>query len=469
MQKRESINYIQILILLFLLGGVYLGYANMWFCVIAFIFALIQLNKEEFIFVMLMTGAEYFGVVVRVFAGSTIIPQFIGYLLVLLILSQRVGSLYKRYRIINNLFFVVLFLFVIAYLYGPQHAYSNMKLVRILLYGILCFWTFLIYNKAVDVNSQRLAYIFSIVAITYIVIGVTVYNFGHPSSILDFEYFGRVSFDKRFEDVTISYHSVGLAALYGVAFLLSPVDDRSILNIKNIGLLFLLVFIALVSQMRQGLVGILVLLCFRYIILVKGAIAYRLIGVLLLALIGSFLINDAQTESFQKVGEATTFEEAVNRSYDRSLMIIDESPFFGEGLGGYSSTGEASYPHNVFLEIVNELGFVGLFIILILSFYVMRCNHFSINATNANGTYVSLLLLAIFIRVNASGDLSDNIYFFSLLFATSNVSCGIVEMHYRIVNKSEELAFRKYSRKDVIELVRRLIYCHCERKKGKFV
>lgn len=73
-------SYFPILVILFLFGGVYLGYANVWLCVMAFLVALTRLNREEFVFVMLMTGAEYFGAVARIFVGFTVIPQFFIYL-----------------------------------------------------------------------------------------------------------------------------------------------------------------------------------------------------------------------------------------------------------------------------------------------------------------------------------------------------------------------------------------------------
>ena len=133
-----------------------------------------------------------------------------------------------------------------------------------------------------------------------------------------------------------------------------------------------------------------------------------------------FMFNEVQTEAFQSVAKAQTFEEAVNRPYDKALAIMNESPFFGLGLGGYSDDGKIHYPHNVFLEVINEMGFVGLLVIVVISLYAMWYNGFSLKSFNANGTYAILLLLAIFIRVNASGDLTENIYFFSLLYSMGN-------------------------------------------------
>lgn len=414
--------FFPIIVLLFLLCGVYIGYANVWFCVIAFVIALTRLNRDEFIFVMLLAGSEYFGAIARIFIGFTIIPQFIVYLIIFIILFQQITPLFKENRKISYLFFSLLILFIISYIYGPQHAYSKTKLTRMLLYGTLCFWTFLIYNRSHDINPQKLAYIFAIVGITYIVIGVSVYHFGTPTSIMDFEYFGRKTFAKTAEDFAISYHSVGLAALYGSVFLLSPGDDKYILKFQSFILMLILIFIALVSQMRQGILGILILLFFRYAILAKIPIHYKIIGIVLLIITSCFIFNDVQTDAFQSLGQARTFEELVNRPYDKAVTIMSEYPLFGKGLGGYSNDGLISYPHNIFLEIINEMGFAGLLAIIIISSSAIRHNNLSLRSLNANGTYTILLLLALFIRVNASGDLSENIYFFSLLFSTENKS-----------------------------------------------
>lgn len=410
-------EYLPILVILFLLGGVYLGYANVWLCVAAFVIALTKLNEEEFVFVMLMTGAEYFGAVARIFVGFTVVPQFLTYLVVLAILYPRIVPLFSQNRMTSYLFYFLLLTFLVSYLYGPQHAYSNMKLIRIFLYGLLCFWTFLIYNQSEKINPQKLAYIFAIVGITYIVMGVTIYHFGTPSSILDFNYLGRRSLAGLNNDFTISYHSVGMAALYGVVFLISPKDDSSVFNSKSVLLLFILLFIALVSQMRQGLLGIMVLLFVRYVLLMRGKMGYKVIGISFLVGIILFIFNDTQADALQSVLNAKTFEEAVNRPYDKALAIIDQYRYFGLGLGGYSSTGAASYPHNIFLEVITEMGFAGLLVITITSLYAMKYNRFSWKAINDNDTYAFLFLLAIFIRVNASGDLTENIYFFALLFS----------------------------------------------------
>jgi hypothetical protein len=58
--------------------------------------------------------------------------------------------------------------------------------------------------------------------------------------------------------------------------------------------------------------------------------------------------------------------------------MIKENPLFGSGLGGFRGynniewTNEIKYPHNLFLEITSECGFVGLFILVELLLVIFR-------------------------------------------------------------------------------------------------
>ncbi len=411
-------EYLPILVIIFLLGGVYLGYANVWLCVAAFVIGLTRLNKEEFAFFMLLGGCEYFGVVGRILLGHfTLLPQFVCYLIVLLVIYPRIVPLFRQNRMANYLFFFLVSVFAISYLYGPQHAYSTTKLIRIAIYGLLCLWGFMLYNKSENISGTKLAYMFALAGVTYIITGVTIYHFGNPSSLFDFNYFrNHLAFDNNV-DFAISYHSVGLAALYGIVFLLSNNNDRILFQKKSLILLLILFYIALISQMRQGILAIFLVLFFRFIMLVKYKVGYKFVGLLLIGIIAYFMFNSADSDAFQSVAQAQSFEQAVNRPYKKTLTIIKEYPLFGKGLGGYSDDGKVAYPHNIFLEIINETGFVGLFFIIIISLSVMYYNRFSWKAMNANSSYAILLLSALFIRVNASSDLAENIYFFSLLFS----------------------------------------------------
>lgn len=95
-------------------------------------------------------------------------------------------------------------------------------------------------------------------------------------------------------------------------------------------------------------------------------------------------------------------------SFKMAIAIFENNFLFGVGIGGYSfhSLGYDGfdYPHNIFLEIGAELGFVGVFLFLLiisLSFILGRNN------------FIILSLLIFYVLVSSgSGDLYDARFIF---------------------------------------------------------
>lgn len=107
--------------------------------------------------------------------------------------------------------------------------------------------------------------------------------------------------------------------------------------------------------------------------------------------------------------------------YSQALKIFLSFPYFlsGTGIGGFTvqyagfDDKRGIYPHNIFLEMASELGFLGLLAIFLLVFWSFR-DGFSLFKRNqdSGSTYLSLTLLALFIflLLNSlvSGDINDN-------------------------------------------------------------
>lgn len=100
---------------------------------------------------------------------------------------------------------------------------------------------------------------------------------------------------------------------------------------------------------------------------------------------------------------------------------------------GYDAS-RGLYPHNIFLEITSELGFLGLFsFTFILLDSIMVAFRNIRNAKSKNDFYLTLALLMnlIFMLINSSvsGDINDNRLLFTFL--------GLVYA-YRRITKYEE-------------------------------
>ena len=117
---------------------------------------------------------------------------------------------------------------------------------------------------------------------------------------------------------------------------------------------------------------------------------------------------------------ATTFSKSLNRNYDDAFKILETDFILGKGLGGFSTNGARAYPHNLFLELLCELGMVGTLLIIVLIFVplLVKPNRFQL-MTKSN-FYALPLIVAIFIRSMMSSDLIDSITLITAIIVISN-------------------------------------------------
>jgi O-antigen ligase len=109
------------------------------------------------------------------------------------------------------------------------------------------------------------------------------------------------------------------------------------------------------------------------------------------------------------------------RFLDVSLSLFLQSPVLGIGIGGFSATGLAAYPHNLVAEIGSELGVLGIGAIAVWIVLALRG---ALRSPITASLVVATTVFALF-----SGDLSSNIEFF--LFTGLGVSLLPVSWHRR--------------------------------------
>ncbi|GGA20455.1 O-antigen ligase family protein [Psychrobacillus lasiicapitis] len=105
--------------------------------------------------------------------------------------------------------------------------------------------------------------------------------------------------------------------------------------------------------------------------------------------------------------------------YQLGFELWRENFFFGHGIGSWSliSSGIDSrgYPHNIIIEILVELGTVGLILFLIIhirAFYFIRTAN---KIRNPISLAITVSLIFFFINALFSGDLNDNRYYYAVL------------------------------------------------------
>lgn len=112
-------------------------------------------------------------------------------------------------------------------------------------------------------------------------------------------------------------------------------------------------------------------------------------------------------------GKATSGSAAARLTYYRqTLAAIPDHAFFGDGVGSWSvfyfGTDQRAYPHNLFLLVAFEEGFVG---IAALCFFLVAIGAASVRLLRKTGIRYAVfpsLVLFCFIVSMFSGDLDDN-------------------------------------------------------------
>lgn len=115
--------------------------------------------------------------------------------------------------------------------------------------------------------------------------------------------------------------------------------------------------------------------------------------------------------------------------YGDAFKLFAENPILGDGIGGfgynYNDTDIRGYPHNIFLEIIAELGLVGLVIFLLLMFRCIIPYFYRVNKEDNLSYSIFIVFLFYFLNANISGDLNDNRVMFCFMSLSYISSCII--------------------------------------------
>jgi len=216
---------------------------------------------------------------------------------------------------------------------------------------------------------------------------------------------------------SIGYHIPGYYALQGAALMMINIR-KEIKKVYLLLALFLTFLVALYSGARQTIVIALVLLFLWGIMNQKSKWKSFLLVTLLLS--GSIWIF-FNIQSIQELF-GSTVQQGYVEGGGRGLWLLKgvelffQNPIFGVGFGRYSLWGiYGTYPHNIIIEMLCEIGVVGFLasVALILPLLV--------KTRQVGKVYIYYLAVLVF-HAMASGGLESNVIIFAFIFALPYLS-----------------------------------------------
>lgn len=402
--------------------GISFGVTIYPLCVLLIVLGLLNTTKDTAGFFLLMFGGPLGGSFRLMYPS---IPIY-GVLLALFgafLTRKWFRKFWVEKRFSLQYLFAVFAVFLASYTLAEHTEYANRKIFQIVYHGSLMFWGFYVFQKSNKIQIDDLVHLILLSSITYIVLLVNFYNFS-PGAIFDYNWLRSSLQAQRYvdqADTILSYQNVGMTALMAISLLASK---------KKLDIILFTIYscvafqIIMMSGARQAILGFVIIMFLRFAYFNKGnkkalMVLFGFITVYILYEI----ISSSGSESLEIMSE--TGGGGRDLIMLEAIRLIGQYPIFGVGLGGFAvhaASLNVRWPHNFFLEILCETGCVGaLALLIIVSVYIV--NHkINIRIFTTTNCYYFLFTAAIAVRTMVSGDLTESIELFSLLFAVSGVN-----------------------------------------------
>lgn len=330
-------------------------------------------------------------------------------------------------RALANLLLVFL-IFIIWFLMGPAHAYSQSKLIYILCLGTSSLIGWNIIMQTSKIEYLKLALFLGVNALVFISIAYDFYQFPSPNGFFDFNFFRSfyTTMSRKDTSFVLTYHSVGIPAMLGIAMLISHRNIRVLSPSFLVTFVFLL-FLLFISQTRQAILGLVLIVPLRIFISSKISLFVKILLSVGIFIIMFYGLSTMESDAIQKTLHSHDRTEMVNRDYDEAMSKIKSNVFLGSGLGGYSLSGNREYPHNLFLELLCETGVLGTILLSILIFLPAFKNISNVGICSNSHQYIILVVIALGVRSMASSDLMESISFITLVLVFFSYKVNRIE------------------------------------------
>ena len=368
---------------------------------------------------------NYFPVVEVV--DITVIATLIIWLGLVKILLEGNWKLPSEPTSIVYLFLIFGLLLGISYMYTASPDYGFRKILRFNTFAVTMFISPLLIIKSPTDSKRLLSYFYFLLVI---IIGIMLLQFVYFLKWGDFAivlaYWNRISIPGANPIQVSRYLAIGAAMM--IALL---IRNRPSESLHYFAILFVILLSIILSGSRGPLVSI-IIGSIVYAILYERKHSSRIFGYGILA-IGTIItlllvLPESLTQRFFDISQGSVImtQQGVRRistiatRYEFWSMSIQAwfssitSFFIGLGAGGFSSLfiwrDWHWYPHNLFFEIIAELGLIGLVIgvlFIIKSYQIINKGIQRGSFTDHSALWVAGTVV-MFIAAQFSGDINDN-------------------------------------------------------------
>lgn len=354
-----------------------------------------------------------FGPALGIHVPGTVVAFF----LILVFMRKDLMKLFNKHTTKPIIFILsIFFIFMVYYLLTGETRNSGAKFNVMIISLCVDTIAFLILVTFKDIRMDRLTVpllLFALMQLGY----VESFSGHGPSGLLDFSFFRNACVDMIRKGIPVlSYHNMGIAAFIGAAFMMS--QRKKINNYFDIVFLFSALWLIVLSGARQTIFGF-IFLIFVWMVFRTGRFKLSTVFLATTVILGIYFCLQMLDVPFLQStsGRATHMGSDLNRNYDYPLMVISYHFLDGIGFGNYHNPyTQEIYPHNIILEILCEMGFIGLLFVIMVVIFYLRSHHFLLRNELPSGGICLLLWIPYLVRSMISGDLSENISLFISLF-----------------------------------------------------
>ena len=356
-------------------------------------------------------------------AGAFLISKgLIGFggIFVLLGLILILNQILKHKKLIIKQY-VPFLLILVIFILSSINQYDG-KATSIFLNGTIYYIAFsVLFLNQHKINFEKIGLILLIHGIYLLLFSIDLNNLDGPSRLLDFGFLRDQTniysensniYDGEF---TVSYHMVGFISLISLVFFLFKKEIQ--FSAKNLFFIFISFLIIYYSGGRQNLVGFfLVILVF--LLSGKRNSLKKIMTVLIFLATFVSIILSSNSEVLTSVLNSGGVSEATEAS-GRTLHFVYGLEYFlnnkltGVGIGFHDYGNEARWAHNLFIELLAEVGLIGTLIVLLITLLKI----ISIRKSIQFGSRSWLIALPFFLRSMVSGSLTTNVVIFSFIFS----------------------------------------------------